>query len=404
MQSFDIAIIGGGMTGLALACGLKDCGLRIAVLEQRPPTPPFNAEFVEPGLRVSAINPASERLLRYLNAWQYLPQSRLTAYRAMEVWERDSFARIDFQADSFGYQHLGHIIENDQIQQALWQSAKDCADIQQVASSPVDVNRGDNEAFITLADGSHLSAKLVVGADGANSWLRRQADIPIAFRDYGQQALVATIRTEEHHQDCARQIFTGAEILAFLPLYQENLCSIVWSTDAERAQMLLSCNESDFNRQLTVAFDGRLGLCRLESERRAFPLTARFAQRFADHRLALIGDAAHTIHPLAGLGVNLGFMDAANLIDTIKRLHKSGRDIGSYHSLRGYERSRKYDAAVTLAAMQGFRQLFDGVNPAKKLFRDIGLTLADRLPGAKTLFVRQAVGLDRLPDWLADGL
>lgn len=402
MQSFDVAIIGGGMTGLALACGLKDAGLKIAVLEHQSLPEHLSLLSSPPALRVSAINLASERLLHHIGAWDHLVSSRLTAYSSMEVWERDSFAHIDFHADDYGYRYLGHIIENERIQQALWQVATDCNDITLLSSSyPEKISWGENEAFITLKNGDNLSSNLVIGADGANSWLRNQANIPITFRDYEQHALVATVRTAEPHVNCARQTFTGEDILAFLPLYEDNLCSIVWSVSPERAAELQNCDESYFNQQLTIAFDGRLGLCQLESKRRTFPLMARYAHRFAGHRFALVGDAAHTIHPLAGQGVNLGFMDVITLIDELRRLRQQGKDIGSYHSLRQYERNRKYDAVFMLAAMQGLQQLFTGLNPAKKLVRDVGLTLADRLPGAKPLFVRQAVGLDKLPDWLS---
>jgi 2-octaprenylphenol hydroxylase len=149
-----------------------------------------------------------------------------------------------------------------------------------------------------------------------------------------------------------------------------------------------------------MAFDNRLGLCTLESERQLFPLTGRYARQFASHRLALVGDAAHTIHPLAGQGVNLGFMDAAELIDELRRLHREGKDIGQHLYLRRYERSRKHSAAMMLAGMQGFRELFAGNNPAKKLLRDVGLKLADTLPGVKPQLLRQAMGLNDLPEWL----
>ena len=211
---------------------------------------------------------------------------------------------------------------------------------------------------------------------------------------------MATIRTAEPHEAVARQVFHGEGILAFLPLSDSHLCSIVWSLPPLEAERLQQASDEEFNQALSVAFNMRLGLCSVESERQVFPLTGRYARNFAAHRLALVGDAAHTIHPLAGQGVNLGFMDAAELIDEVRRLHGQGKDIGQYLYLRRYERSRKHSAALMLASMQGFRDLFAGSNPAKKLLRDIGLKLADTLPGVKPQLVKQAMGLHDLPNWL----
>ncbi|MEG8075124.1 FAD-dependent 2-octaprenylphenol hydroxylase [Escherichia marmotae] len=399
MQSVDVAIVGGGMVGLAVACGLQGSGLRVAVLEQRVPEP--LAADAPPQLRVSAINAASEKLLTRLGIWQDILSRRASCYHGMEVWDKDSFGHISFDDQSMGYSHLGHIVENAVIHYALWNKAQQSSDITLFAPAELQqVAWGENETFLTLKDGSMLTARLVIGADGANSWLRNKADIPLTFWDYQHHALVATIRTEEPHEAVARQVFHGEGILAFLPLSDPHLCSIVWSLPPQEAQRMQQASEDEFNRALNIAFDNRLGLCKVESERQVFPLTGRYARQFAAHRLALVGDAAHTIHPLAGQGVNLGFMDAAELIAELKRLHRQGKDIGQYIYLRRYERSRKHSAALMLASMQGFRDLFSGANPAKKLLRDIGLKLADTLPGVKPQLIRQAMGLNDFPEWL----
>lgn len=399
MQSVDVAIVGGGMVGLAVACGLQGSGLRVAVLEQRVPEP--LAADAPPQLRVSAINAASEKLLTRLGIWQDILSRRASCYHGMEVWDKDSFGHISFDDQNMGYSHLGHIVENAVIHYALWNKAQQSSDITLFAPAELQqVAWGENETFLTLKDGSMLTARLVIGADGANSWLRNKADIPLTFWDYQHHALVATIRTEEPHEAVARQVFHGEGILAFLPLSDPHLCSIVWSLPPQEAQRMQQASEDEFNRALNIAFDNRLGLCKVESERQVFPLTGRYARQFAAHRLALVGDAAHTIHPLAGQGVNLGFMDAAELIAELKRLHRQGKDIGQYIYLRRYERSRKHSAALMLASMQGFRDLFSGANPAKKLLRDIGLKLADTLPGVKPQLIRQAMGLNDLPEWL----
>ncbi|NLS54181.1 FAD-dependent 2-octaprenylphenol hydroxylase [Hafnia alvei] len=399
MQSFDVVIAGGGMVGLATAAALQGSGLRIAVIENRIPE---HAELTpEPALRVSAINAASERLLQHLGVWQDILALRASAYQGMEVWESDSFGRIAFRAQEYGHTHLGHIIENRVIQLALWNKVSRQSEVTMIAPATLQqVAWGENEAFITLDNGQMLTARLVIGADGAHSWLRQHADIPLTFWDYGHHALVATIKTERPHEGCARQIFRPNGILAFLPLEDAHLCSIVWSVSPEEAQRLAALPECDFNRELAVAFDTRLGLCEVVSARQSHPLVGRYARSFAAHRLALVGDAAHTIHPLAGQGVNLGFMDAAELASEIKRLQRQGKDIGRYMYLRRYERTRKHSAALMLTAMQGFRQLFDGDNPAKKLLRDVGMALADNLPGLKPRLVRHAMGLADLPESL----
>ena len=396
MQSVDVAIVGGGMVGLAVACGLQGSGLRVAVLEKAEPRP-----LAADALRVSAINAASEKLLTKLDVWREIVAQRASCYHGMEVWDKDSFGHISFDDQSMGFSHLGYIIENAVVHHALWQKAQRCADVTLLAPAELQqVAWGENEAFLSLQDGSMLTARLVIGADGANSWLRNKADIPLTFWDYHHHALVATIRTAEPHQAVARQAFHGDGILAFLPLSDPHLCSIVWSLSPGEAQRMQQADETTFNQALNIAFDNRLGLCQLASEREVFPLTGRYARQFAAHRLALVGDAAHTIHPLAGQGVNLGFMDAAELIDELKRLHAQGKDIGQHLYLRRYERSRKHSAALMLAGMQGFREIFSGSHPAKKLLRDVGLKLADTLPGVKPQLIRQAMGLNDLPAWL----
>ncbi|WP_410013596.1 FAD-dependent 2-octaprenylphenol hydroxylase [Sodalis sp. C49] len=402
MQAFDVVINGGGMVGLALACGLQGSGMRVAVLEQQAPEPVPPAD--NPALRVSAINAASQRLLEHLQVWDDIVALRANPYQGMQVWDNDGFGNIAFDGKQLGYAHLGHIVENPVIHQALWRRAGQLSDVTLLCPrAPRQIAWGENEAFITLDDGGMLTARLVVGADGANSWLRRYADIPLTFWDYQHHALVATVRTEHPHGGIARQAFHGDGILAFLPLSDPHLCSIVWSLPPEMAQSLQEQAPAGFNAQLAAHFNLALGLCELQSERLTFPLTARYARDFAAHRLVLVGDAAHTVHPLAGQGVNLGFMDVAELLSELRRLQQAGKDIGHHPYLRRYERRRKHSAAVMLAGMQGFRQLFDGNNPLKKWVRDAGLRLADTVPGVKPRLIRQAMGLNDLPAWLEPG-
>lgn len=389
MKTFDLVIVGGGMVGLALAASLRKASLRIAVIESFPPQ--TSTEQITN--RVSALNLASQNLLTELGVWSNLTAIRATAYNDMEVWEKDSFAKIEFSGKNLGLTHLGHIVENHLIQHTLWQNVLSQKNAEILTALPQTIAVTDSNAIMTLNNGHMLSAKLIVGADGANSWVRKQADIPLVFRDYGHHALVCNVETEEAHQNTARQIFARESILAFLPLHNANLCSIVWSQPPKQAEYLTQCTEEEFNKALTVAFDGKLGLCQVKSARHSIPLTARYARDFAKKRIALVGDAAHTIHPLAGLGVNLGFQDVISLAQEIEKNLSMNVDIGEYRYLRHYERWRKTEAVKMLVAMQGLKDLFNGSNPIKKLVRGIGLSATNQLTPIKEQLIKQALGI-----------
>ncbi|MGL4191211.1 FAD-dependent 2-octaprenylphenol hydroxylase [Vibrio misgurnus] len=391
MQSVDVVIIGGGMVGLALAAALKESDLRIAVIESHV----ANDQLTPlPDVRVSALSRSSEIVLRNLNAWSGIVARRAAPYQAMEVWEQDSFARIEFNADAMMQPNLGHIVENRVIQLALLEQVKQQANVAlHVPATCQSIAIGESEAWLTLSNGQAFSAKLVVGADGAHSWLRHQMNIPLTHWDYGHSALVANVRTREAHQQVARQIFTAQGPLALLPMSDPHLSSMVWSTEPSRAEALLNMSEAQFNRALTAEFDARLGLCEVVGERQVLPLKMRYARDFVAPRVALVGDAAHTIHPLAGQGVNLGLLDAASLAQELLSVWQQNRDIGELRHLRHYERWRKAEAAKMIAAMQGFRDLFAGDNPAKKLIRGLGMHLVGQLPGAKHEIMQRALGL-----------
>ena len=392
MQSVDVAIVGGGMVGLAVACGLQGSGLRVAVLEQRVPEP--LAADAPPQLRVSAINAASEKLLTRLGVWQDILSRRASCYHGMEVWDKDSFGHISFDDQSMGYSHLGHIVENSVIHYALWNKAQQSSDITLLAPAELQqVAWGENETFLTLKDGSMLTARLVIGADGANSWLRNKADIPLTFWDYQHHALVATIRTEEPHDAVARQVFHGEGILAFLPLSDPHLCSIVWSLSPEEAQRMQQASEDEFNRALNIAFDNRLGLCKVESARQVFPLTGRYARQFAAHRLVLVGDAAHTIHPLAGQGVNLGYRDVDALIDVLVNARSYGEAWASYPILKRYQMRRMADNFIMQSGMDLFYAGFSNNLPPLRFVRNLGLMAAERAGVLKRQALKYALGL-----------
>lgn len=397
MQSVDIAIIGGGMVGLTVAAALENSGLRIAVIESQLPEEELASL---PDIRVSAISRASENILNNVGAWQGVLSRRAAPYTSMRVWEQDSFAKIEFEAEDIAQHNLGHIVENRVIQLSLLDKISKQENVTLLAPERcTNIMFGESEAWINLESGKAITAKLVVGADGANSWLRNQLDIPLTHWDYGHSALVANIRTVDTHNATARQIFRPEGPLAFLPLGEPNLSSIVWSLDPLQAEDLVSMPEDDFNKRLTTAFDNQLGLCSIEGARQAFPLKMRYAKDFVRERAVLVGDAAHTIHPLAGQGVNLGLADAAALAETILALQNESKDIGLKVNLRSFERWRKAEAAQMIASMQGFKELFSGSNPVKKFIRGVGMSLTNELSPVKDECLKRALGLSgHLPE------
>ncbi len=391
MRSFDLVILGGGMVGLALARALHTAPINIAVIESREVDPQLN-ELADN--RVSAINRASQNFLTNIGAWSNLVLQRAQPYQEMQVWDQDSFGQLHFSAQQSQLTELGHIIENRNIQLALQQTVQQQANVTMFCPRQVaQLALGEGEAWLTLDNGQALTAKLVVGADGAQSWLRSQVGIPLTSRDYQHHAIVATVKTQEPHNDTAWQIFKPDGPLAFLPLFNPHHSSIVWSTTPDQAKWLMSLDDDGFNRQLTMAFDNKLGISKVIGQRASVPLCMRFARDFAKHRIALVGDAAHTIHPLAGQGVNLGLMDAAALAQSIQQNLGLGLDIGLYPHLRAYERWRKTQAVEMIVAMEALKQGFSGQHPLQKLVRDIGLKLVDHTPPLKQRLLAHATGL-----------
>ena len=392
MQATDVIIIGGGMVGLTLALALENSGLKVAVIESQLPD---DALPDLPENRVSAINLASQTLLTRLQAWPY-ESHRLGPYTSMQVWEADSAAQIEFSASLMHQPHLGHIVENRLLQLSLLARVRRCAHIELHTARANTVSVSEQGAFVLLDNGLPLTARLVVGADGARSWLREQLQPAMVEWDYDHSALVATLQTAEPHQQTARQIFRDKDIVAFLPLADAHQCSLVWSCPPEQAAARLALSDTDFNHAVAHAFDFRLGPCQVLGPRMAIPLQARYSQQFCGSRWVLIGDAAHTIHPLAGQGVNLGLQDAAALAQTLSQLQQQGRDIGALHELRAFERWRKAEAVTLLAAMEGLKRLFGNGNPLLRRLRGIGLNVTDKLTPLKRQLAAHALGTSGL--------
>ena len=396
LQQTEIAVVGGGMVGGALALGLAQQGFEVTVIEQAAPVA-FDPT-AKPDVRISAISAASVDLLRGLGVWDAVLGMRAHPYSRLETWEWEN-AHVAFDAAELKLPRLGYMVENTVLQLALWQALEAHPKVAlRVPASLKALHPHEGGYLLELDKGDELATRLVVGADGANSQVRQMAGIGIHAWQYQQACMLITVQCENDPGESTWQHFTPNGPHAFLPLF-DRWASLVWYDKPARIRQLQGLSMEQLQREIHQHFPRRLGNV-MPVAAGAFPLTRRHALQYARAGLALVGDAAHTIHPLAGQGVNLGFMDAAELIAELKRLHRQGKDIGQYIYLRRYERSRKHSAALMLASMQGFRDLFSGANPAKKLLRDIGLKLADTLPGVKPQLIRQAMGLNDLPEWL----
>lgn len=377
------------MVGLSLGAQLAGAPFKIAIINQGDIQCTLNDA---PEARVSAINVASETILKACGAWSALQPERFEPYTQMQVWDKDSFGQIDFSFEDTMFDHLGHIIENQNIVNALYQATETQSNLSVLSNTSIArLELEEQMALIHLSDGELLSARIVIGADGANSMVRKVAKLPQTFWSYDQSAIVATVKTEHAHSNTARQVFTPFGPLAFLPLADPHYCSIVWSQHTDQATRLMSLSKLDFNRQLAATLDMRLGLCELVSQRHCIALTMQYARQWLGQRCALVGDAAHTIHPLAGQGVNLGFQDAQSLANALKAI--PAEQLGEMQLLRAFERERKAEAAKMVATMEGFKQLFDGANPLKKLVRGAGLAMFNNIAPVKQKLIEHAIGL-----------
>ncbi len=384
-MDFDVVIVGGGLAGLALAVALKKSRLSVAVVEGRVPV-----RSVDWDARIYAISPANARFLEEVGIWGHLDTARITPVRTMEV-HGDAGGRMDFSAYDAGVSELAWIIEASMLHMELWETARRQGNVTLFCpATPEALAAGEEAASLTLADGRRLTSRLVVAADGADSWTRSAAGIEVSFKPYGQHGVVANFRTEQPHREVACQWFRADGVLAYLPL-PGKLISIVWSTPAEHAAELLGLPPAAFCDRVADAGERRLGALSPVTPPVGFPLRLMRAPRMAAPRLALIGDAAHAIHPLSGHGINLGFQDARVLAETLA-LRPGHVDCGDLAWLRRFERARKEEVVALQSATDGLQRLFSQQGQPLTLLRNVGLDLTHRLPVVKDLLVRYAMG------------
>ena len=386
----EVVIAGGGMVGAALACGLAGHGFAVTLVEKFPPQRKWPAEEVD--LRVSALTRFSQRWLQELGVWERMTGLRVSPYREMLVWDQAGHGSVHFDAADIGEPDLGHIVENRVIRLALWERLERLEGVEILCPDAVTgMTRAGDRRQLVLESGGRIDAGLLVAAEGAGSPVREMASIHTRGWAYDQHAIVATVWPERHHGEVARQRFMATGPLALLPI-DDGRCSIVWSTSPAEAERLMALDDGAFCGEVTAASERVLGEITRVGPRGVFPLWLRHADHYVLPGLALVGDAAHGVHPLAGQGVNLGFQDAKQLVDLLVVARERGRPLGDMTTLRRYERARKGANLAMLAAMDLLKRLFSNRIPPLALARNLGLNLVDAAGPVKRALIRRALG------------
>ena len=402
-SDFDIVIVGGGAIGSAVASLLGQINktvqgakqqLKIALIESSEP-PQFDSSQVDP--RVAALTEKTRLIFEQIGIWNQVVAKRACAYKAMNVWDAEGTGRITFDCQQVQQPNLGHIVENSALVSTLIDHLKQQSNIELYCpANIVDFQLQQDAITLTLDNHSVLSAQLLIAADGANSAVREHFQFATKQWDYGQHAIVTTITTENPNQLTAWQRFMPTGPLAFLPLNNigdDHCCSIVWSQDTTEAKRLMALEDDQFCQQLSRASEHCLGEVLKIEKRHLIPLRQSHATDYVMPRVALIGDAAHSIHPLAGQGANLGFSDAQVLAEEIAKAFDRDLDLGDESVLKPYQRRRKPENLATMAAMEGFKRLFGSQNSTLRLLRNYGLSAINGLGAIKNKLIKQAMGL-----------
>ncbi|OGO91524.1 MAG: hypothetical protein A3F10_03220 [Coxiella sp. RIFCSPHIGHO2_12_FULL_42_15] len=388
IKETDIIIVGGGMVGLVLALALVKNNFRVIVVENKTPSLDFVAE--QPIARVSAINLNAIRILQNVGLWEKLSVVTKSSLQRLVVWDGIGAGRIEFDAKDLGVQQLGSIVQNREVIKQAWQLLLQHEYCEILCDHPVLFSQQNDKVQLELSEGIVLRAHLCVGADGANSWVREQMHITLRERSYQQHAIIAVVTTQMSHQHTGWQAFLPTGPLAVLPLSDVHQCAIVWSNTQARAQALLAMSNNEFECELNNAFGLPLGEIKFHRDRQSFPLAMRHAEKYVQGNLVLVGDAAHTIHPLAGQGVNLGFLDAACLFDCLWQAKQKNQPIAAQKILRRYERWRKGDTAEMILTMRLLNDLFSSESAFTVQLRSLGFNAVDRLTPLKKCFMHFA--------------
>ncbi|ARD43290.1 FAD-dependent oxidoreductase [Colwellia sp. PAMC 21821] len=388
MNQFDCVVVGGGMVGSASALSLAELGLKVAIIEKSAPAI-FSPEQ-DFDLRVSAISLASEQLLKQLDAWQQLQQWRMCPYKRLGVWEFEQ-SYTEFNAEDIHQTHLGHIIENRLIQLALWQKLQQHSNITLLCPETlINIEQCSADVKLTLSSET-ISAKVVIGADGGNSFVRKLANIGTTGWDYAQSAMLINVQTEKPQQDITWQQFYPTGPLAMLPM-PGNFASLVWYHDKDEIKRLSALSNDNLAQEISQNFPARLGKVEVINKA-AFPLTRRHANQYHKGRILLIGDAAHTINPMAGQGVNLGFKDVKALQHVIAKAIGNGESWHEPKVLASYQQKRRTDNLLMMTTMDALYLSFGHVSPLVKLARNAGLMMVNTVPSLKNKALAYACGI-----------
>jgi 2-octaprenylphenol hydroxylase len=395
-RQYDVIVVGAGMVGAAFSCLFARANpqMKIALIEAYQGAG-YSAEKFDP--RVAALTEKSRSLLECCGVWEQIANKRVSAYMAMDVWDAEGTGRIRFNSQDVHQPNLGHIVENSLVVESLLAEVEESNNIEFLCPVTVASYSGsEQEITLVLEDGRELSAPILVAADGGNSKIRQHFNFPTREWDYGHSAIVTTVETEQVNQQTAWQRFMPTGPLALLPLDKagdRHFCSLVWSQESAEAERLMALDDAEFCKALSLGSEHCLGKVIATDKRYSIPLRQRHATDYVVERVALLGDSAHTIHPLAGQGVNLGFADVAALVETLSVAAKRGNDLGSLMTLNKYQRQRKPENLAMMAAMEGFKRLFAADNLAVRLLRNMGLSQVDRLKPVNNEIIKRVMGL-----------
>ncbi|HAK53180.1 MAG TPA: 2-octaprenyl-3-methyl-6-methoxy-1,4-benzoquinol hydroxylase [Gammaproteobacteria bacterium] len=392
MEPVDVLIVGGGLIGLSLGAALADSDLRVVILDHgsKPEVDPPGPKHRDGLVLQSSIRPRVSAIAK--SQWTFLTRigARLSApsYSRMEVWDGEGTGTVSFSAEDLGEAELGYIVENDRLCATLIDQLHTKGTVTVLWDAPLVEIKKVDDGYVIDTENGKWHTTLLVGADGGRSQVRKMANLSTVSWSYDQHGVVAAVETEKSHGGAARQWFTSGGIVAFLPLADSHLCSIVLS--CENAEAILAMDESEVAELLYDLTEGELGKIVAVDQRLAFPLIQQHSFRYVRQNLALIGDAAHTIHPLAGQGANIGLADAEALSLVLKQARLEGRSTGDIQLLNSFQRARRSDNVMTAALMEVFFRGFASQNPAVRWLRNKSMNVVNDSGFLKTLVTRYA--------------